>query len=371
MWKSGVVEPDKLTIMRLNLLPGPLDVDDELRRLFSELPGSHRSKKFISDFEETSDLLCKLAGAENVQLLSGSGTLANDVVAGQLSLLQTNGIVLSNGEFGNRLIDHAQRFQLSFDTLCIEPGLSFDFEDLTGIVEAKPDLDWIWMVHCETSTGILNDLETLKKLCLTHGIKLCLDCVSSIGNVPLDLSDVYLTSGSVSKGLGSFPGCSFVFFQEALSESTKSLPRYLDLGYYQSNQRIPFTFFSGHLYTLKRILERFDINAKYQAIKDISKWVRSRLTKIGYYPIVSEELSSPAVITLQIPVSKSSISIGDYLAENQIFTSYESAYLIEKNWIQVCLMGKHSKEQIEPLFECLDRLCLDTRSLSLSFNDKN
>jgi aspartate aminotransferase-like enzyme len=58
----------------------------------------------------------------------GSGTLANDAIAAQLSLLDGRGLVLSNGEFGERLIDHARRFGLSFDVLKIEWGEAFTRE---------------------------------------------------------------------------------------------------------------------------------------------------------------------------------------------------------------------------------------------------
>jgi len=58
-----------------------------------------------------------------VQILSGSGTLANDVVAARLSLLEgSRGLILSNGEFGDRLLDHARRARLNFATLRLPWG---------------------------------------------------------------------------------------------------------------------------------------------------------------------------------------------------------------------------------------------------------
>ena len=61
---------------------------------------------------DTKRRLCEITDAPNVEILLGSGTLANDMVAAQLSVHSEPGLILSNGEFGDRLIDHARRFGL-------------------------------------------------------------------------------------------------------------------------------------------------------------------------------------------------------------------------------------------------------------------
>ena len=87
----------------VNFLPGPVAVRREVRRAFEQAPESHRGESFKKDFQSARQILCELVRAKNVGLFMGSGTLANDVVAGQLSLLAGRGLVLSNGEFGDRL----------------------------------------------------------------------------------------------------------------------------------------------------------------------------------------------------------------------------------------------------------------------------
>src|SRR5512136_1819292 len=70
----------------VNFLPGPVAVRREVRRAFEQAPESHRADCFKSDFQAAKHILCELVQARNVELLLGSGTLANDVIAGQLSL---------------------------------------------------------------------------------------------------------------------------------------------------------------------------------------------------------------------------------------------------------------------------------------------
>src|SRR5881396_925325 len=96
-------------------LPGPVDVHEEVRQAFERGPVSHRSDSFMADFRATKRLLCELTRAQHVEILLGSGSLANDAVCAQLSMLDQPGLVLSNGEFGDRLIDHATRQGLDFE----------------------------------------------------------------------------------------------------------------------------------------------------------------------------------------------------------------------------------------------------------------
>src|SRR5438045_537275 len=69
----------------VNFLPGPVTVRREVRRAFEQAPESHRAAPFVKDFHATRQILADLVRAKNVELFLGSGTLANDVVAAQLS----------------------------------------------------------------------------------------------------------------------------------------------------------------------------------------------------------------------------------------------------------------------------------------------
>src|SRR5215471_14525907 len=68
----------------VNFLPGPVAVRREVRRAFEQAPESHRGDAFMKDFHATKRILCELVGSEQVQLLMGSGTLANDAIGAQL-----------------------------------------------------------------------------------------------------------------------------------------------------------------------------------------------------------------------------------------------------------------------------------------------
>ncbi|HLP76394.1 MAG TPA: GNAT family N-acyltransferase, partial [Candidatus Paceibacterota bacterium] len=149
----------------VNFLPGPVAIRRDVRRAFEQAPESHRADAFLKDFRATKLALTNLTKAKDVAFFLGSGTLANDVVGAQLSLETQPGIVLSNGEFGQRLIDQARRFQLKFQAIEFDWGKPFDFQAIRKALEASPAPGWLWCTHCETSTSVLNDIDTLKALC--------------------------------------------------------------------------------------------------------------------------------------------------------------------------------------------------------------
>ena len=343
-------------------LPGPVDVHEEVRKAFERGPVSHRSDAFMADFKATKRLLCELTGAKSVEVLTGSGSLANDAVCAQISLLDAPGLVLSNGEFGERLIDHATRQGLTFEVYEMAWGEALNLAEVRRRLEANPKLTWLWATHCETSTGVLNDLDALKALCAGRGIKLCLDCISSIGTVPVNLEGVYLASCVSGKALASFPGLSMVFYNHELRPAPSTLARYLDLGYYAEQNGVPFTTSSNLLYALQTALKRISWPEKFAQIADVSAWLRERLRERGLQIVATDTHAAPAVVTLALPPEVSSKTIGFQLKKAGYLLSYNSAYLLPRNWIQICLMGEWSREHVETLPDVLANLCAAHRA---------
>ena len=347
----------------VSFLPGPVDVGDAARQAFARPPVSHRAAAFLDAFQETRAALRRLTGAAHVQVMTGSGTLANDVVAAQLTLDPARGLILSNGEFGDRLVDHARRVNLAFSTRRLPWGGAFDLADVDAALAAEPSIGWLWAVHCETSTGVLNDLPGLAAVCARRGVRLCVDCISSLGTVPVGLAGVHLASGISGKGLRAFPGLCLVFHDHPVAPAPHRLPRCLDLGLYADKTGVPFTVCSNLLMALKAALEQLAPAERFARIAEQGGYVRRRLARAGY-PIVAPELhASPAVVTLALPPGSSAEATGDALAADGFLLAYRSDYLLERNWLQVCLMGEYDAATLDAM---LDRLCAPARPRGLT-----
>jgi aspartate aminotransferase-like enzyme/GNAT superfamily N-acetyltransferase len=338
----------------VSFLPGPVTLAPEVRAAFERLPVSHRNGEFREEFDRTKARLCRLVGAPHVEILLGSGTLANDVVAAQLSLQDGPGVVVSNGEFGERLIDHARRMRLPYTAVAFGWGERFDGGRITEAVEAAR-ADWLWAVASETSTGMLNDLGMLRSIARRHDLALCLDCVSAIGAVPLDLPGVDFVTGASGKALAALPGLSFVFHAHQVAPEPTRLPRYLDLGYYAEKGGIPFTHSSNLIAALDAALDRFATDEPFAYVDGLSRWLRPRLCALGLPILVDGPDASPAVITIPFGDDCSATATGDALQRLGLLVAYQSEYLVRRNWLQIGLMGHCTRQHLERLLDALAR----------------
>jgi aspartate aminotransferase-like enzyme len=330
----------------IHLLPGPVELNPQVIREFSRLPVSHRCEDFNSDFQSLRAKLCRLVNSKYVELLSGSGTLANDAIAAQLSLLKEPGLILSNGEFGNRIISQAKRFELEFLTFEVEWGIEFSAKEINDFLDQNSQVGWMWAVHSETSTGVLNNANELSKICRERNIKLCLDCISSVGIVPVKLESVFLASCSSGKALCSFPGLSMVFHNHEIKESAY-IPKYLDLGFTESENGIPFTVSSNLVYALLKAMASLENpETVFTDIKEKSKLMRTGLERSNFKIINDETISSPAIITIELPGNLSGVELGKSLADRNCFISYNSGYLVKKNWVQTFITRNTAAEKI-------------------------
>jgi aspartate aminotransferase-like enzyme/GNAT superfamily N-acetyltransferase len=340
----------------LNFLPGPVTLAPEVRAAFARPPTSHRGKSFLSSLAEVRAALCRLTGAREVQVLVGSGSLANEVVAAQLSLYETTGLVLSNGEFGERLAANARRARLRFDWLRLPWGECFDLEQVEHFAERLPRGGWLWCVHHETSTGILNPFEELKALCARLGLNLCADCISSIGALPVDLRGVHLATTASGKGLGSYPGLSMVFHDYSPRPEPERLPAYLDLGHWASHQSVPHTHSSNLVYALVEAVRRATPE-RMERIRTNAAWLRNEIRALGLTLLAPEAVASPGIVTIVLDRNMSSAEIGEELEMRGFWLSYRSNYLLEKNWIQIALLGDPSRASLEKVLTVLRVVC--------------
>lgn len=354
--KIPLQEPSSLrpAARPLSFLPVPVAINRNVRRAFNRSPVSHRSADFEREFADTRSMLRQLTGAGDVELFLGSGTLANDVVAAQLSLLGTRGLILANGEFGQRLIDHGVRHGLQFETFTAPPGTDFEYAALDEKLSCGV-IRWVWAVHCETFTGTLASLDTLAELCRKWNARLCLDCISSVGVVPVRLDPVYLATAVSGKGLGAYPGISMVFYNHQPAPDTR-LPRYLDLGHYRAKGGVPFTHSSNLMAALQAALADLSAKPKFERVRKESHWLRQELEQLGIMVVSPAAHSSPAVLTLALPPAVSSVTLGKELEEHGYLLSYASDLLVRENSLRICLMGATGRREHRRLLQCLAAL---------------
>jgi len=178
--------------------------------------------------------------------------------------------------------------------------------------------------------------------------------------VPIDLDGVCFATANSSKGVASFPGLAMVFHHHRVASSPR-LPRYLDLGVYTADN-VPYTTSSNLIRALARAVDRFRCRVdgdggppSFAQRRGLARWLRGQLAAAGWRILAPETVSSPAVFSLVVPKSTSSLVLGESLESEGYFTSYRSRYLLERNLLQICLMSSHSQEELEPLLAALNQ----------------
>ncbi len=337
------------------LLPGPVHVHPEVLEASASRPSSHRSPETAALLEGCRKRLLNMTQADEVQVLLGSGTLANDAIAQQLRLLGTPGVVFSNGEFGERLIDHARRAGLAFGICRTKWGKSFNFDAIGSRIGKNARPRWLWMVHCETSTGVVNGLGAFKHMARKLGAEPVLDCISSIGNVELDLNGVAYASGVSGKGLAALPGLTFVFHRRNRLRNGPLVPRYLDLTLYAASASIPFTHSSNLLAALGKALERFDPRS-FERHVTTSTIVRAAIGGCGLRIVDDGTAAAPFVVTIALPPNIDSAEVGGAMLARGYQIAFESHYLHARKWIQIAWMGSVDRADVLSAVATLDEV---------------
>ncbi|HLA71169.1 MAG TPA: aminotransferase class V-fold PLP-dependent enzyme [Steroidobacteraceae bacterium] len=324
--------------MNANFLTGPVALRPEVRAAFIAPPVSHRESAFLETMCRTRAALNSLVNATHVALMVGSGTLANDAVAAQLRCIDGSGLILSNGEFGERLVDHARRWGLRFAVEQQPWGEPFEWNRVRQLAQ-RCQPAWIWAVLTETSTGVANPMAELRALSESAGADLCLDAVSAIGLMPVDLRRVRFATAVSGKGLAAFPGLAAVFHDGRLA-SPAQVPRYLDLAGYEAAEGVPFTHSSNLVAALERSLALTSWPQKFESVRQKSQALRAALRRHSLPPLARDEDAAPGIVTLAVPGTASAADVALALADDGIDVAYQSRYLHERNWLQIALMGE-------------------------------
>ncbi len=299
---------DKLTLM----IPGPTPVPERVLKALAKHPIGHRSPEFQQIVKRTTDLLKWLHQTNgDVLTITGSGTAAME--AAIINTLSKGDKVIcgENGKFGERWVKVAKAYGLNVTTIKANWGEPLDPKKFQSILENDSEIRAVIITHSETSTGVINDLESISKHVKSHKNAIVIaDCVTSIGacNVPMDKWGVDVIASGSQKGYMMPPGLSFVAMNNNAWEATKrsDLPKfYLDLQSYKKTvdkDSNPFTP-SVNLYFA---LEESLLMMKNEGLESIfnrhnrhMKATQEAIKSIGLSLFAKEGFGSPAITSVQ------------------------------------------------------------------------
>ncbi len=200
------------------LTPGPLTTREETRRAMLRDWGS-RDGDFIALTAEVRRRLLAVANAADSHVavpLQGSGTFIVEAAIGTLVGPNDKLLVLVNGAYGERIVKIAQRIGRTVEALTWEEIEPVDPGRVARALDADAAITHVAVIHCETTTGLLNPLADIAAVVAKAGRKLLIDAMSSFGALPLDLSSLPATAvmASSNKCLEGTPGLGFALIEK-------------------------------------------------------------------------------------------------------------------------------------------------------------
>jgi aspartate aminotransferase-like enzyme len=345
----------------LSLLPGPVAIHPRIAAAFATAPVSHRSPAFVETYERVRGQLRLFVPGMDVVLFPGAGTLANDAVAANLRAIfgDAEGVVLANGEFGERLAKQARGAGLRSKTLTFAYGKPWDFEAVAAVLDGGPK--WVWGVHLETSTGVLNDVTMLQRVAARAGCAVALDCVSSLGATPIpcDGDGLLLASGVSGKSLGAYAGLAMVYMSDTcrrLLEDKELCPSFDLLRMGEARGPVS-TVSSPSLFALACALNDSygsaeALTRRFAEYRRLGESVRAELRAAGLEPLAADAAAAPNITTFSLPY----VSFPEECARGGYVIAHESPYLQTRGWGQIATMGDIREETLARFFEVMASL---------------
>ena len=297
------------------LTPGPLTTSAHTREAMLRDWGS-RERDFIELTAHVRTSLCALAGAapsHDCVLVQGSGTFAAEAAIQTLVPRNAKLLVLVNGAYGRRMVEIARR--LGRDTAMLEwdEDKPIDEGAVADALKKDAAITHLAIVHCETTSGILNPVERIAEIAAEYGKGLLIDAISAFGAIPLDLRRVRCTAliGSGNKCLEGVPGIAFVIADtEALAAATGNATSVsLDLhaqwqGFVKTGQwrfTPPTHVLAALASALEQHAEEGSTQARGERYARNCRALLAGMKRLGFTPVLEEAHQAPIIVTFHRP----------------------------------------------------------------------
>ncbi|MCM3745165.1 2-aminoethylphosphonate--pyruvate transaminase [Sporosarcina luteola] len=333
-----------------DICPREKDFGEIMRFVSSELTS------FVADTEQYTTVL-----------FGGSGTAAVESI---LSSVMNDGVIviINNGAYGKRMCEIADAYGLDW----VEYGSPMDqpiqLDHLQAFIQKLPrPASYLAVVHNETTTGLVNDIESIGSLCKANNMTMMVDAMSSFAAIPIDMSKMNISyvAASSNKNLQGMAGISFVIAKKEELEkerTTKPTNYYLNLSaqykHFKETGQMRFTPPVQTMYALQQAiieLKEEGVKERYERYSQSWDTLIAGIKKLGLTHLVAPEHHSKIVTAIVEPDCKAYNfeSMHDYFYTNGI-TIYPGKHA-NLNSFRVANIGDLTKNDIELFLALLEK----------------
>lgn len=275
--------------------------DDDYKKITQEI----RSELLrISDLEEKDYAAV---------LMQGSGTFGVESVISSVIPEDGKLLVLANGAYGKRIATIAKLEGIDFTVLDTQNNQIFNTNDVRNILEKDKKITHVAMVHSETTTGLLNNIEEVARVVKKFGKDFIVDAMSSFAGVNIDINNIgidYLIS-SANKCIQGVPGFSFIICKKEKLIKSKDFARTLSLNLYDQYETMNkdgkwrFTSPTHTVLAFRQALRELDeeggIKARAQRYRENNNILNKEMEKLGFKLYIDKKYQGPIISTFLYP----------------------------------------------------------------------
>lgn len=261
--------------------------------------------------------LVGLAGDEaafTAVLMQGSGTFSVEATIGTAVPEDGKLLVVANGHYGDRIGVIARRLRMNVHVLDLGETGRADPQTVAEALDADPAVTHVAVVHCETTTGMLNPVREIGAVVKARGKVYVIDAMSSFGGIPMDMEDLgadYLIS-SANKCVQGVPGFGFVIARRSELEQCEGRARSLSLDLYHQWHEMehkngkwrytsPTHVVRAFGQALSELKAEGGVPARFARYTENQRRLVAGMERLGFSCLLPGELQSPIITSFMNP----------------------------------------------------------------------
>ena len=247
-------------------------------------------------------------------LMQGSGTFCVEAALGGTVRPDDHLLVAANGAYGKRMGVIAEYYKLNCHVMKFDETEAVNPEAIDAYLAEHKEVTHVSVVHCETTTGVLNPLEEIAAVVKRHGKTLIVDAMSSFGGVPIDMAALgidFLIS-SANKCIQGVPGFGFIIARRSLLEQCKGVARSLSLDIYDQWETMekghgkwrftsPTHVVRAFMQALTELKAEGGVAARHARYCENHRVLVEGMRSLGYKTLLPDERQSPVITSFYYP----------------------------------------------------------------------
>ncbi|CBZ03857.1 alanine--glyoxylate aminotransferase family protein [Clostridium botulinum] len=337
------------------MTPGPTMVRENVRMArVMETTNPDLDLQFYDYYKETCEKIGEFLKTRNeVRILSGEGILGLEAACASLTEKGDRILVIDNGIFGEGFADFVEIYGGEAVFFKGDRKRDIDIEKLKEFLEKDSDFKYATVVHCDTPSGVINDVSKICPMLKEKGIITVVDSVSAMGGQELKVDEwkIDMVLGGSQKCMSAPPGLSFLSISEdafkTMEERRKPIASYycnlLVWKDYYKNKWFPYTppisDIVGLRVAVNNILKDRDILSRHN---NIAKACREAIVESGL-KLYLEKGYSNTVTVIELPKEIEDKALRTYMQDKYNVIIAGSFGYLQGKVIRIGHMGENAK----------------------------